>query len=130
MSNIRKTANGRPIDMEALAAKHKDKVALGNMGVNAGGDKLGKGGEVVKTSSERVKDYYTSNPNTTRKTVSVKGTDEVDVNLEEDAKTTVKAKAKKNEKKSNQGKKAVIEKELPDGSIEVLDPENDEGNDL
>lgn len=144
MGKIHRTAQGKPIDMEALATQHKNSVALGNMGVNAAGDKLGNGGEVVKTSNERVQDYYSENPNTSRKTVSVKGEDAVDVDLEEKplgkSKSKSKSKAKVKDKSlgvkdtdedaGNSGKKKAVEKTLPDGSIEIVDPEKDEGNNL
>lgn len=137
---MHRTAQGRPIDMESLAAQHKGKVALGNMGVNAGGDKLGQGGEVVKTSNERVQDYYNENPNTTRQTVSVKGSDDVDIDLDDKAepksksKSKTKAKAKTSETKKTNEQNAdtakTTEKILPDGSIKIIDPSDDEGNNL
>jgi hypothetical protein len=142
MGKIHRTAQGKPIDMEALSSQNKDSVALGNMGVNAAGDELGDGGEVVKTSNERVQDYYSENPNTSRKTVSVKGEDAVDVDLEEKplGKSKSKSKAKVKDKSlgvkdtdeytGNSGKKKAVEKTLPDGSIEIVDPEKDEGNNL
>ena len=43
----RRTNQGQMIDMDALALKNEKEIALGNMKVNARGDKLGKGGKII-----------------------------------------------------------------------------------
>ena len=48
----RKTARGQMIDIESMMAKNDLTVATGNMGVNARGDKLGKGGNITQTRAE------------------------------------------------------------------------------
>ena len=53
-----KTAGGKSIDFDTLALKGEETIAVGNMGVNARGDKLGTGGGVVKTREEVMADYY------------------------------------------------------------------------
>ncbi|MBR20243.1 MAG: hypothetical protein CMA64_08905 [Euryarchaeota archaeon] len=53
-----KTASGKRIDFDTLALKGEETIAVGNMGVNARGDKLGEGGEVVKKREEVMADYY------------------------------------------------------------------------
>ena len=53
-----KTATGKAIDFDTLSLKGEETIAVGNMGVNARGDKLGTGGEVVKTREEVMADYY------------------------------------------------------------------------
>lgn len=131
MGNIIRTAQGRELDMDALAAKNKDKVALGNMKVNAAGDQLGRNGEVIKNSNERVKEYYAENPKTTREKVSVKSEDPVSVDLDqEETSTKSKSKAKEKSKRAKTSNKKIVEKDLPDGSIEIIDPAEDEGNNL
>ena len=53
-----KTSTGRAIDFDTLSLKGEETIAVGNMGVNARGDKLGTGGEVVKSREEVMADYY------------------------------------------------------------------------
>lgn len=58
MPNITVTANGVPLDMEALRTQHEKTVAVGNMRVNARGDELNTAGEVSKTRNQRMTEYY------------------------------------------------------------------------
>jgi hypothetical protein len=60
MARIYKTSRGTPIDMEALRHANEHAVALGNMKVNAKGDMLGKGGEIIKTAKERIAPSHTA----------------------------------------------------------------------
>ena len=53
-----KTATGKVIDFDTLSLKGEETIAVGNMGVNARGDKLGTAGEVVKSREEVMADYY------------------------------------------------------------------------
>ena len=53
-----RTSQGRMVDFESLQLKNETVVAVGNMRVNARGDELGAGGEVVRTNNQRVADYY------------------------------------------------------------------------
>lgn len=57
-----KSFRGQSIDMERLRMQNEKQVALGNAGTNARGDKLGKGGKIIQTNEERVKEYYQKNP--------------------------------------------------------------------
>lgn len=52
MSNKQYTARGRQVDMFALASKNANKVALGNAGLNARGDKVTNRGIILKTQEE------------------------------------------------------------------------------
>ena len=71
---IRRTNRGVSIDMEALiTASNAQTPAVGNMGVNAKGDKLGPGGVVVKKNEERVREYYQKNPKSPTMQTSLKG---------------------------------------------------------
>ena len=47
-----KTANGKLVDLDGLRLKNEDTIAVGNMRINARGDELGPGGQVVKTQPE------------------------------------------------------------------------------
>lgn len=69
----RKTNNGQSIDLDALIANsNKNSPAVGNMKVNAKGDILGPGGEVIKKSEDRVRDYYRDNPRSSTSQTSVR----------------------------------------------------------
>ena len=57
-----KSYRGKAIDMNRLRLQNEKNVALGNMGVNARGDKLGKGGKVVQTREEIVREHYQKHP--------------------------------------------------------------------
>jgi hypothetical protein len=58
---IYKTAQGKPVDMDALRIQNEQTVAVGNMKTNARGDELGPGGVVVRTRDQVMKEYYDSN---------------------------------------------------------------------
>ena len=53
-----KTASGKILDFDTLSLKGEETIAVGNMGVNARGDKLGTAGQVVKSREEVMADYY------------------------------------------------------------------------
>ena len=58
----RRTSGGKLLDMEALMAEHETTIAVGNAKVNARGDQLGAGGEVIATVQEVATAYYEENP--------------------------------------------------------------------
>lgn len=64
------TYKGRPVDMGALVMMNEHAVALGNANLNARGDVLGAGREVIKTSEQIVEEYYA------QQTAQVIGTNE------------------------------------------------------
>ena len=51
------TAMGKAFDMDQLRLKNEDTIAVGNMNVNARGDKLGAGGKLIKTRNELIRSY-------------------------------------------------------------------------
>jgi len=53
-----KTASGKRIDFDTLSLKGEETIAVGNMSVNARGDRLGPGGDVVQKREEVMADYY------------------------------------------------------------------------
>lgn len=57
MGKTYRTAKGQLVDIETLAMANEKTVAVGNMGVNAKGDKV-KGGRVVVPAAERVAPYH------------------------------------------------------------------------
>jgi len=82
---------GKTIDLEAIKAKFGDTVAVGNMSVNARGDVLGKGGEIIQKASERVKKDY-SHSDRAIKRVNIKK------QLDEDKKLSEKEEAERKRK--------------------------------
>jgi hypothetical protein len=61
MANTHRSALGRQIDIDKLRLSNEDTIAVGNMKVNARGDQLGPGGEVVRTRNQIMNDYYQLN---------------------------------------------------------------------
>ena len=49
---------GKSVDMSALAAKNENTRAVGNMKVNARGDKIDSNGRVIQPVTERVTNKY------------------------------------------------------------------------
>ena len=71
---VKRTTNkGVVIDLESLMAQNSDAPAMGNMRVNAKGDVIGKGGEIVQKSEDRVRAYYEDNPMSSTAKSSLKG---------------------------------------------------------
>ena len=66
-----RTASGKELDMEAMLLHNEESLAVGNNPVNARGDEIGPGGEIIKTSAEIVQEYYSSNPNAVTKSQPV-----------------------------------------------------------
>lgn len=55
---IYRSMQGKTIDIDLLRQRHELTPAVGNAKVNARGDELGKGGEIVKKREEVVNEYY------------------------------------------------------------------------
>jgi ribosomal protein L27 len=58
MSRVYKTAKGKMIDMDKVKLANEQAIAVGNMKVNARGDKLGPGGQVVAGRNEIADQVY------------------------------------------------------------------------
>lgn len=54
----RRSNRGQIIDFDALLAQQGDKPAVGNMGVDANGNRLGAGGRIIQSNEDRVREYY------------------------------------------------------------------------
>ena len=61
MGRTYRTAQGKSLDLEKLKLQNELVPAVGNMQVNARGDQLGSGGQVVKTREDMVDQHYQSN---------------------------------------------------------------------
>ena len=57
MARIYTTAQGKTVDIERLRTANEEVIAVGNMKVNARGDKLGGGGQVAETRNQ-IQDNY------------------------------------------------------------------------
>jgi hypothetical protein len=134
---IKRSNRGVSIDFDALLAKAGDSTAVGNMRVNAQGDVLGKGGEIVQKNEDRVRAYYKNNPRSSTAS-SLKG-DTPTQKLQPDAVTDgapkTAATAKENVRTAKPAPAAVVEPdefdapaepvgyrevELPNGDIEMV----------
>jgi hypothetical protein len=67
---VYRSMRGKEVDMEKLNLKHETVPAVGNLRVNARGDELGSGGQVIRTKEEILADYYEKNPRAPRETVA------------------------------------------------------------
>jgi hypothetical protein len=61
MGRTYKSAQGKQIDMEKLRLQNELVPAIGNMRVNARGDQLGPGGQIVKTREQMLDEHYKKN---------------------------------------------------------------------
>jgi hypothetical protein len=64
MSRVYKSARGKMIDMDAVKLANEDTIAVGNMKINARGDKLGPGGKVDAGRNEIMDRVYSVNTKT------------------------------------------------------------------
>lgn len=69
MGKLYTTMRGKQVDMEQLNLKNETLPAVGNMKVNARGDQLGPGGQVVKTREQILSDYYKNNPRSVKEEI-------------------------------------------------------------
>ena len=58
MGNKYKTAHGKTIDIDSLRLQNEKVIAVGNMKVNARGDQLGRGGEIIQTRNQLMAQQY------------------------------------------------------------------------
>lgn len=61
MGKTHTSMQGKEVDMEKMALRNELSVAVGNMKVNARGDELGAGGQIVRTREQILQDYYKNN---------------------------------------------------------------------
>jgi len=57
-----KSMQGKVVDMDLLRQRNELTPAVGNARVNARGDELGAGGQIIKKREDVMKDYYNNNP--------------------------------------------------------------------
>jgi len=61
MGKIYRSALGKAVDIDQIRLANEEVIAIGNMKVNARGDELGPGGEIVRTRNEVMAEYYKLN---------------------------------------------------------------------
>ncbi|BDR25757.1 hypothetical protein EST35_0289 [Pseudomonas phage vB_PaeM_PA5oct] len=108
----KKSNNGVLVDMDSLRIQNENVVAVGNMNVNAKGDKLGPGGEIIETAAERVHRYHSEHQTETA-TASIKP------NLDEEDEHEEVVQSKKVTKEKR--KKEIIDDE---GNITITEDSN------
>lgn len=54
MSIIHKTAKGKEVDMNRLATQNELTVAVSNVKINARGDELGPGGQIIRKTEDAI----------------------------------------------------------------------------
>jgi hypothetical protein len=62
MGKVYTSVRGREIDMEKLSLRNETEIAVGNAKLNARGDEIGAGGQIIRTREQILQDYYAANP--------------------------------------------------------------------
>ena len=115
---VYKTMQGKTVDMDLLRQRNELTPAVGNARVNARGDELGAGGQIIKKREDVMKEHYKSNAPKADE-ITTKKKDLTD-DWEEPAPVTNTVKAKK-----------TTVKEEPSVEVEVTEDdwvEDDDGN--
>ena len=129
MGKMYRTSKGQMVDMDALRLASEKSTAVGNMGVNGRGDKLGRGGKITEPVAKQTRAYHKATPKVT-KNVSIKEDlgKKVEESKEELEQMTQnmpkKEKAKKAKKKEVKTISKTKEIELEDSSIQIVDNES------
>lgn len=98
-----KSFRGKEVDMIALEKKNEFKVALGNAHMNTRGDILGRGGIIVKTREDQLKEWSNK---IVEETTIVEKNDNTEV--EEVVKQSQKAPQKQSQKKTKKETSTII----------------------
>jgi ATP-dependent protease ClpP protease subunit len=61
------TMKGKILDMGQIMAQNEKTVAIGNARMNARGDMLGAGGQIVKRREQVAQEYHSTNPKAVQK---------------------------------------------------------------
>jgi len=83
---------GREVDMDKLIRQHELMPAVGNVRVNARGDELGAGGQIVRKREDIIAEYYESNPKAKKEVEPVKTKSDIETKIEESATTAKRTK--------------------------------------
>jgi hypothetical protein len=121
----RRTNKGQIIDLDSIMAQQKDIPAMGNMGVDAEGNTLGPGGEIVEGRDQRVRAYYKDNPQSSTAQQSLKGptpttSGKLTQKVKPDPVKQPEPEAPEGESFDEQEPLGYKEVELPNGDIEMV----------
>lgn len=106
------TYRGATIDMDSMRRENEHVPAIGNAGVNAKGDKIGRGGSVTKTADQLARENHRVQSTVVQ--TGLKGPLPASpASIEQKQVTPVKSTVKK-----------TVEKELPSGDI-VIEEDKD-----
>jgi len=73
MGKVYTSMKGKEIDFDKLTLRNELTPAVGNMKVNARGDELGAGGQIVRTREQILQDYYKNNPRAMKEEIATRG---------------------------------------------------------
>ena len=114
---IRKSNRGASVDFDTLVKTiDRSTAAVGNMRVNAHGDRIGPNGEIIQKNEDRVREYYENNPKSSTSSASLKGRQEKTV-LEDETPSEPPSKKKRTTKKEPLGYNEV---EQSNGDIKMV----------
>jgi hypothetical protein len=94
---LHKSMQGKSVDMDLLRQRNELTPAVGNARVNARGDQLGPGGQIIRKRDEILDEYYKDHPQAVADEVPNKPVQAVEPEVQVEA---VKAPAKKAVKSS------------------------------
>lgn len=127
MAKGRKTyrsMRGKPVDMELLMKKNELTPAVGNAKVNARGDQLGPGGQIIKKREDMIKEYYNQVGTVKQSSGKPSASKTAEVDAEEIVEKSTKKTAKKVQPKvelTAEEAELFAEAEKDDGWIEDAD---------
>lgn len=74
---VYKSMQGKSVDMDLLRQRNELTPAVGNARVNARGDELGPGGQIIKKRDDILEEYYKDHPQTVADEVPNQGNHDV-----------------------------------------------------
>jgi len=74
---VYKSMQGKSVDMDLLRQRNELTPAVGNARVNARGDELGPGGQIIKKRDDILEEYYKDHPQTVTDEVPNQGNHDV-----------------------------------------------------
>lgn len=124
----RRTNKGQVIDLDSIMAQQKDIPAMGNMGVDAEGNTLGPGGEIVEGRDQRVRAYYKDNPQSSTAQQSLKGpTPTTSGKLQPDGATPEVKTAKTAKENVRTQKEKTVSQQMQEELEPIQEPEAPQG---
>jgi hypothetical protein len=105
-----RSMRGKQVDMDLLRKRNELTPAVGNARVNARGDELGPGGQIIKPREEIVKEHYAQAGSVSDSSGRTKSVND-----------TTKVESKKTAKQTTTKKEVVIDAPLTAAEQEMLD---------